>query len=491
MKPLALFGQGVNAYSPAVSRQRRLNCFYDIRQDGDKYAAIVRGTPGSIRFVTLPTFPIRGWHVVGSLMYVVSGAVLYSVDKSGAITKLGVLTNMSTFVSMADNGVQLAMFDGAAGYCYTLVTGSYNQAALNSAGSFGQITDGNLPAGATTAAFLDGRVIVNKPATRQFYESGSYDVTLWTSTSGQPVYGTKENSSDVLMAVDVWNGQAVLWGDQSIEYWQDVSTSPLPLARVGGATQIWGVAAVRSIRSFNNSRIFLGKNPDGGLQVCMLSGYQPKPVSNSDIDNIIGGFSTVSDATGLTYVVDGHPMYQLNFPTAGRSFLYDAKTAMWSEAQTGLALQARHYGNMGISFNGKNYIADYQSGNIYQLRSDIYTDNGMAIKRQIVSRHISSGGNEFGVSELWLDMETGVGLQSGQGSDPQIVLQVSKDNGRTFGPEKPAGLGTVGHYESPRVIWRRLGSARDFVFQFTMTDPVKFTVLGGSVSVRQQEGVNG
>jgi hypothetical protein len=286
-----------------------------------------------------------------------------------------------------------------------------------------------------------------------------------------------------LLAVDVLNGAIVLWGDQSIEFWQDVGTSPLPFARISGASQTWGLASLYSRQFLNNSMIFLGKNPQGGVQVMMLNGYTPTRVSNSDIENILAGFSTISDATSLTYIVDGHPMYQINFPTAARSFLYDSLTGIWCEVQTGVAPQDRHYGNLGISFNAQNYIADSSTGNIYQLSSTAYTDNGTAIKRQVATRHVSMGGEEFGVAELWLDMETGVGLQTGQGSDPQIVLKVSRDGGRTFGPEKWTSAGAVGLYRT-RAIWRRLGSGRDFVFQWTMTDPVKFTVMSGSAEIR-------
>jgi hypothetical protein len=36
-------------------------------------------------------------------------------------------------------------------------------------------------------------------------------------------------------------------------------------------------------------------------------------------------------------------------------------------------------------------------------------------------------------------------------------------------------MGTKGQYKK-RVIWEELGTARDFVFQFTVTDPVPFIV---------------
>jgi hypothetical protein len=72
------------------------------------------------------------------------------------------------------------------------------------------------------------------------------------------------------------------------------------------------------------------------------------------------------------------------------------------------------------------------------------------------------------------------------GVQPQISIECSKDNGRTFGPPLIAYLGALGNYLT-RVIWRRFGSARDFVFRIRMTDPVKFVVTAGAISTRQRQ----
>ena len=64
-----------------------------------------------------------------------------------------------------------------------------------------------------------------------------------------------------------------------------------------------------------------------------------------------------------------------------------------------------------------------------------------------------------------LTLESGVGLVSGQGSDPQIMLRYSNDNGHTWSDELwgSAGLytgggGNLGEF-ARRYIQRRLGSA--------------------------------
>jgi hypothetical protein len=478
MKPIPLFGSGIKSYSAIVSSQRRLNCFYDPRPDGEEAAAIIRGTPGWLSFISLPTLPVRGWWVANNLLYVVAGSVLYSVTKGGAATALGNLSVASLgYVSMVDNGVQLAIVDGVGGYIF-----NFNTSA------FSTITDGSFPNGVTTIAFLDGRFIANKPLTKQHYISALYDGTVWTPT----IYFSKENSPDFSVANDVFNGTIILWGANSMEFWQDVGAAPNPFARINGASQSWGLAAVWSRAQVNNTVIFLGQNPQGSVQVMMLNGYVPTRISTTDIENIINSFSTFSDGVALTYIVDGHPMYQLTFPTGGRSFLYDTSTNLWSEVQTGLALLAPHFARLGIVFNSENYVCDANTGAIYAMNENVYTDGGLPIKRQVVSQHINAGGNKFTIASVFLDMETGVGLQSGQGSNPTMVMRVSKDGGRTWGYERYASMGVVGQYRAPRVIYRRLGTARSFVFEFTMTDPVKFVIGYGAAKLAQLEGlVNG
>mgnify|MGYP003652576324 CR=1 FL=1 len=494
MRQIPLFGAGLKGYSAAVSAQRRLNCFYEIRLDQDKHATIIRGTPGSESKVTLPTSPVRGWWVAAGVWYVVAGNTLYTLSSTYVAVALGTLGTSAGAVELSDNGVQLMVVDGSAGYIYTITAGTYFQTALNAAGSFAAITDANFPNGATSVAFINGRFLVNKASTRQCYMSCldasgiAYDGTRWTdATYSLPFYFTKENSSDVLQAVDVLNGAIVLWGASTLEFWQDVGASPQPFARISGATQTWGLAAVNSRALMNNTAYFLGQTEQGGMQVMALQGYTPVRVSTTDVENLIAGFSTWTDATALSYIVDGHPMYQLNFPTAQRSFMYDSATQFWSELQTGVALQAAHFANLGITFNTKFYAADSTTGGVFELLTNVYTDNGTPIKRQVTTRHVHADGNMFTIDELLLDMETGVGLNTGQGIDPQMMLQVSHDGGRTFGVEKWRSMGAIGQYMS-RVMWRRLGGGRDFVFQFTCTDPVKFTILKGSASTRQQEG---
>ena len=95
----------------------------------------------------------------------------------------------------------------------------------------------------------------------------------------------------------------------------------------------------------------------------------------------------------------------------------------------------------------------------------------------MTSKHVFAGLEQYAIGKLQVDCETGVGLETGQGSNPQMMLQVSRDGGHTFGAEQWRDMGKLGNYRT-RTQWTRLGQARDWVFRLRISDPVKRIILG-------------
>jgi len=469
MKPVSLFGQGIRSISDIITRQRRLNCFYSVRPDGDRSGVVIIGSPGSFIWVTLPDFPVNAYRVVNNLLYVQAGLSFFSVTASGTITLLGSLTEQSVITTITDNGFDITIVNSFNGYVYNIASTV-----------FSKITDVNFPSGCGTICYLGERYISPVPNSRQYRISTQFDGTTWTPQ----IFATKEDYSDNIIAVDSFLGVLILWGPFSIEFWQNAGTSPNPFQKIVGATQTWGLAAIRSRSVLGQTIAFLGQNPDGGIQVMRLAGLSVTRISTEDIENEIHSFSVYSDAVGMTYTVNGHSFYQITFPTANRTFVFDSMTSVWHEGQTGLSVQASHYGRIGAIFNSNNYFSDSSTGNIYQFDINSYTDNGTQIKREIATKHVRNAGNEIDISELFLDMEVGVG-NAGE-SNPMVGLQVSRDGGKTFGPQKIVPLGKIGEWYT-RVIFRRLGTGRDFVFLITMSDPVKFVIASGSAVVESED----
>lgn len=454
----SLFGIGLSGKSVNVSAQRRLNLYLEFRPQDDGIRIVAYGTPGLTLFADFGDTPARGFHVVGTLLYVVHRGTFWEVNNAGTMTSRGTLLTTTGRVYFADNGTTIMVVDGQFGYTFNTSTPGVPLA---------QITDVDFPT-PNTVTWLDQYFIVDKALSGRFYISALGDPTNWDALD----FANAEGNPDNLVRVFTDHGELIPLGDVTTEFWGDSGTADFPFARLGSAVVEWGLAARESLTKFENSLMFLGRNRMGECQVVLLNGYTPEPVGGQDFLDAINKYSTVNDATAFSYMNNGHPFYQINFPTASKSWLYDGSTKVWSEVGTDVA---RHRANMGVFFINRMIVADWENGKLYTLDKTSFSDNGVSISRQIVSRHII-GEDYVPISQLWLDMEEGVGLVSGQGSDPQVSLEVSEDRGHTWSNEIWRSFGKIGDFKN-RAQWNRLGSAMSWTFRVKVTDPVKVALM--------------
>lgn len=452
LKPIPLFGIGNQGKSANVNAQSRINLYIEIQQDAEKHVLTMYPTPGLSTFVNFGATPIRGIYEKGNALYVVHKNKLYSVANDGALTTLGTLATFTGKVFFADNGKQIMLTDGANGYIYNTSTLVY-----------AQITDPDFP-GASSLTFINGRFVVGKPNTGEFYISKLYDGLAWDALE----FATAESDPDNIVRLIAEGGQLVLLGDKTTEFWGDSGALDFPFSRIGSSAIEWGLAARDSLAKFMDSLIFLRKNRLGQVQVCVQAGNSSAAVSTPEMDYNFSQYAATSDATGFAYMLSGHPFYQINFPTANKSWLYDGQSKAWSELQSG---SGRHRAEMHQQLLSKSYVTDYENGKLYRFDENAYTDDGAPIAREFTSRH-QANGNYMSLAELWLEMEAGVGLQMGQGKNPMVMMQISKDGGHEWGTEVWREFGAVGKYTA-RAVFRRLGRSRDWVFRFRVTDPVK------------------
>lgn len=69
------------------------------------------------------------------------------------------------------------------------------------------------------------------------------------------------------------------------------------------------------------------------------------------------------------------------------------------------------------------------------------------------------------------------------GTNPQLALSYSKDEGHTWSAPQFTSLGSIGNYLN-RVIWRRLGQGRDWVWRISCSDPIKLTLTGHDLDAK-------
>ena len=450
---LAPQGEG---YSKTLNAQRTVN-LYPVTDPGGKAPVSLYGTPGTVLFATCGTGPIRGMLQHRGVGYVVSGNKLYSVTSGGVATEQGTLTTSTGAVSMECNGLQIVVGDGS-GYVYDI--------ALS---TFAEITDGDFP-GSATWAYLDGYGIFNQDDAETFYITSLLDFTGVDALD----FASAESLPDTLVRVFADHGELWLFGSESIEIWQNTGAAAFPFERLGNTRVEKGLAAKFSVAKVDNTVFWLGS--DG--VVYRADGYLPTRISTEQVETSISGMDDVSDAEGFTYDQDGHKFYVLTFPGEEQTWVYDVATQMWHERTSADLGYWRARGHMQMG--RKQIVGDSESGKLFELSTASYTDDGA----EMIATHILPAA-QLGRSRNFhyrfeLEVESGVGLVSGLGSDPQIILDWSDDGGHTWSNELSRTAGAIGEY-GRRAIWNRLGVAVSRNYRIKISDPVKRVIIAAHV----------
>lgn len=457
--------QSYRSRSLPVSSQRMVNMYAEAQPSGSKAGMPVFGTPGISLFSTCGTGPVRGvWQMAG-VLYVVSGQRLYSVSSAGISTDIGGAILGSGNVSMSDNGTQLCVVNGAQGYIYSVN------------GGFQLITD---PAfnPARTVEFFDTYFVFDWNNTNQFFLSNSLDGTTYNALA----YASAEVSPDLVLATVNQQENLLIFGQTTIETWYDSGNVNFPFARYDGATIERGCAAPLCIVKEDNSVFFMGSD----LIFYRLNGVVPVRVSTHAIEWAWSRYPTVADATIWTHTWQGHKFLVLTFPTGNATWVYDIATNLWHERISYNAANEsmqRWRVSCGLSCYGKILVGDNYSGQIGFLDETVFTEYGNTVKAYMISPAVHSDKKRVFMSRFELDVEAGVGTTTGQGSNPQFMLDYSDDGGRTWsGLQTWDTAGAIGTYRT-RLRWLRMGSFRQRVIRLTISDPVVRTVIAAHQDV--------
>jgi len=466
-----ILGSAYVTRSVNAADNRMVNLYPEIVPEGGKEAAFLQRAPGLRLLATVGTGPIRGLNSFNGNLYVVSGESLYKVDSTYVVTLLGTVSGSSAPVSMANNGTQLFVACNGPSFVY-------NSSTL----AFGAITDPDFP-GALTVSYLDGYFVFIEPSSQRVWVTALND-----PTSIDPLdFASAEGDPDGLISSIVDHSQVWLFGTSSVEVWYNSGNADFPLQRIEGAFNELGCAATFSVAKLDNSLFWLGQDARGQGIIYRANGYTGQRISTHAVEWQIQQYTDMSDAVAYTYQQDGHSFYVLNFPSANATWVYDVSTQAWHERAGWINGQfVRHRGNCQTFFNQTITVGDYQNGNIYAFDMEVYADYDRVQKWLRTWRALPTGQNNLKRTvqhTLQLDCETGVGLVSGQGSDPQVMLRWSDDAGHTWSNEHWSGMGAIGQY-GRRVFWRRLGMTtklRDRVYEASGTDPVKVTIVGAEL----------
>jgi len=125
------------------------------------------------------------------------------------------------------------------------------------------------------------------------------------------------------------------------------------------------------------------------------------------------------------------------------------------------------------------------SGTIYRMASDLFTDaDGEILRRMRTPPILADEQKRLFIDRLQLHLEPGLGLTTGQGSDPQVLMRMSKTGGKIFGNQRARSAGVQGDY-GQRLVWHNCGSGRNMVPELVATDPVAWRWLDLIADVRR------
>jgi hypothetical protein len=350
-------------------------------------------------------------------------------------------------------------------------------------------TDGAF-SGGETCDIVDNYFVYNRPASQQFGASG-----VLSPISGSTSFSSKDGSPDNLVALIVDHREVYLMGEASSEVWTDVGGNPFPFSRIPGTSTQHGIAAKFSVARFGDSFCYVSRNNRGQAQIMQMKGYVPTRISNHAVENSITN-QYVDDAIAWTYQLEGHEVYVVSFPTLELTWAYDLASGMWHKwlYTNNDGTYTRHRGNCCAVFQGLVLVGDYQDGSIYEIDKNNYTDNGQYTRRLRRAPHFVSDFQRQYFDELQIQFQPGVGLTGITtplnneivGADPQAMLRWSNDGGSTWSKEYWTSIGKIGKYKN-RAIWRRLGMARDRVFEVVVSDPINAVIISANLKATAGE----
>lgn len=438
------------------------NMFFEVKAGGRSVAAL-HGRPGLKLFASTATGEDRGMCVHRDVLYKVTGNTLYSISSGGVSTSIGTITG-TKMCGMVSDGTYLVITTGGDTYIYN--------------GTLSLITDTDLES-PNTACFNNSRIIFDGNGGR-----------FCVADVGQPDqidglnYATAESSPDSTKAVAAHKQYVFIFGEETTEPWYNSGVGSPPYDRVNGAVQNVGLAATHSVAQNANYLYFL----DHRLNPCRISGITLQSIGTPSTNQEFYSYENCADARGFCFSWRGEDFYVLTFPQADKTWMFQESIGEWVQLTSGQNDERWRVNSMAVCYS-KYLMADHSTGEVFELDQDTYTDAGDYITRERVTQPLHAGllspqyeGKRVFMSRLELVLEPGIGLASGQGSTPEVMLQWSDDGGYTWSNELWQSAGVMGS-RYWRVQWFNLGMFTQRVYRFRATDPVKWSWLACNADV--------
>lgn len=415
--------------SKAESAERLLN-YYAEAQQGGKSVFALYATPGLTSFSAVTDSPCRGLIDLPSSILSVHFDSVFSVDSAGTASAIGVVSGIDRVIMAKNSHVtttgtadpQIGIAAGANYYVYqtgvvSLVTADFIV---------------NLQSVET----IDGYMILALQSGK-FYWSALNDAKSLPALN----FATAEGSPDSLLRAIRFRRELWLMGTETIEIWQNSGDSTNLFQRLPGAVLDVGVMSKYATCRLGTNLYFI----DNARQVRQVSnGYQGIRISNYGVEAALRGLSNADDVEIFGYSESGHEFLKVSSPSF--CWVWDSATSEWHErGTTGFATwQSQSY----VRAFDRHITGSSISGKLLAIDQNAMDEDGRDIICQATLPPIANFPLGAILNVLDIDVESGVGIGAAssrtQDVDPTIGLEVSIDNGSTFGNQKTQSLGKQG-----------------------------------------------
>lgn len=464
-----LVGDGYKGWSLPFNAERTINLFPIYDNNGKDITALY-GTAGLSLFATLGSGAIREGFKSNKngRVFFVSGNIVYELESNGTGTNRGTLDQSSGNLTITENETQLAICDGVSIYIFTY-----------SSNAFEKVIDPDLPSVGTVTS-LDSYFIANQTGTGKFYISAVGDGTSWNALD----FASAEASPDKIERVFGALGQLWCFGSSVSEIFANTGASDFPLEKVSGGDFEVGILAPYTVKAVGNTIFWLGQDKYGRGTIYETTSVTPKPISTPAINMLLERATSPEDIVAWVYQEKGYTFYVLTGGGLETSIVYNITNGLFHErAYSNIdGAYEQHRGRCCVFAFGKQLVGDRENGNIYEMSMDIYSDNGEDIVRERIYKHLFNEAEKIRFASLDIGVETGVGLQNGQGSNPKIALSISMDGGRTYGTVYTEDIGKAGNYFDT-ISFRRLGVSESMTFKMKISDQIKVAIFGSYLRV--------
>lgn len=455
--PLNLAGASYESRTRSLSAQRTVN-FYPEYNRGAKSEAALQPFPNLSSFATPPVEGAdRGAHVFKGVLYQLIGSSLYSISSSGAYVLIGSISGFG-YASFADNGSIMMIVADLVAYSYD---GS----------SFTQLSYDVQP---TNVSYLNNQFILDGVDGRiSTLDVGSTDFNALN-------YATPESAPDPLVASYVFNQLVFLFGETTIEPWENTGIGNPPFERMGGAIiEEVGLAGKYAVAHTADAMYFIGSNGDAYKGV--FGGAQP--ISKPAQAHAFQGYERIDDCIASFVSFEASKFIIFTFPTANKTWVYSETVNDWFELESGFVGNNYQCQTFLRAYN-KNIAINKFTGEVYML--DLDSIDSVLRERVIQGINgelISTAGARLQMSRLWLTVQAN-GNIDGQGKTPRIMIQPSYDGGRTWGREYFLDTGRLGQH-AYQVRWDNLHTFYDMVLRIRITDPVYCSIIAAAIDLRE------